>query len=82
MFEFYEDNVEQESQNALGGGGRYDLLVKELGGQDTPAAGFAFGGKIILCYAVKEEGKLVITENNSKFFLAQLGETSSNAFIE
>jgi histidyl-tRNA synthetase len=31
------------SQDALGGGGRYDLLVEELGGQPTAAVGFASG---------------------------------------
>lgn len=31
------------SQDALVGGGRYDLLVGELGGKSTPAVGFAAG---------------------------------------
>lgn len=31
------------SQDALAGGGRYDLLVKELGGKPTRAVGFAAG---------------------------------------
>ncbi|MCH8486784.1 MAG: histidine--tRNA ligase [Candidatus Cyclonatronum sp.] len=31
------------SQDALGGGGRYDLLVEEIGGAPTPAVGFACG---------------------------------------
>ena len=31
------------AQDALGGGGRYDLLVEEIGGQSTPAVGFASG---------------------------------------
>lgn len=31
------------AQNALGGGGRYDRLVHELGGPDTPAIGFGAG---------------------------------------
>ncbi len=31
------------SQDALGGGGRYDLLVEEIGGKATPAVGFAAG---------------------------------------
>lgn len=31
------------SQNAIGGGGRYDGLVEELGGKSTPALGFAIG---------------------------------------
>jgi histidyl-tRNA synthetase len=31
------------AQNAVGGGGRYDQLVKDLGGPDTPAIGFSIG---------------------------------------
>ena len=31
------------SQNAVCGGGRYDSLVKNLGGEDIPAIGFAMG---------------------------------------
>lgn len=31
------------SQDALAGGGRYDLLTEELGGKQTPAVGFAAG---------------------------------------
>src|SRR5574344_1145119 len=31
------------SQNAVCGGGRYDSLVKNLGGEDTPAVGWAMG---------------------------------------
>ena len=31
------------AQNAIGGGGRYDKLAKEVGGRDTPGLGFALG---------------------------------------
>ncbi len=31
------------SQNAVAGGGRYDNLVQDIGGPDTPATGFAIG---------------------------------------
>jgi histidyl-tRNA synthetase len=31
------------AQDSLGGGGRYDYLVAEFGGPDTPAVGFALG---------------------------------------
>ena len=41
VFEIQTDSL--GSQNALCGGGRYDYLVEELGGPDTPAIGFAAG---------------------------------------
>ncbi len=36
------------AQNAVGGGGRYDGLVEDLGGPDTPGIGFALGVDRIL----------------------------------
>lgn len=41
VFEIKSNNL--GSQNAVCGGGRYDSLVKNLGGQDTPAVGWAMG---------------------------------------
>jgi len=43
------------AQNALGGGGRYDGLVGEMGGPDTPGIGFALGLERILL-ALDAEG--------------------------
>ena len=48
LFEIRGTGGELGSQNALGGGGRYDNLVRELGGPDTPAIGFAIGLERIL----------------------------------
>jgi histidyl-tRNA synthetase len=48
LFEIRSDAGEVGAQNALGGGGRYDLLVQELGGASTPAIGFALGVERIL----------------------------------
>ncbi len=36
------------AQDALGGGGRYDLLVEQFGGPPTPAVGFAAGVERLL----------------------------------
>jgi histidyl-tRNA synthetase len=41
-FEFRGDTLDS-AQNALGGGGRYDGLVEDLGGPSTPGVGFAIG---------------------------------------
>lgn len=36
------------AQDALAGGGRYDLLIEEIGGEPTPAVGFAAGMERLL----------------------------------
>lgn len=41
-FEFQGGTLDS-AQNALGGGGRYDGLVQDLGGPPTPGVGFALG---------------------------------------
>ncbi|MBI4549016.1 MAG: histidine--tRNA ligase [Ignavibacteriae bacterium] len=45
------------SQDALAGGGRYDLLVEELGGKSTPAVGFAAGIERLLMVMEKQKVK-------------------------
>jgi len=77
VFEFYEDTVEKKSQNALGGGGRYDLLVEQLGGESTPGCGFSMGVErtiSALKRKAKEGEKTMVDEKKAKLFFAQLGK--------
>lgn len=53
-FEFAADKL-QTAQNAVGGGGRYDGLIEELGGPPTQGIGFALGVDRILL-ACEAEG--------------------------
>ena len=46
------------AQSAVGGGGRYDNLVTDVGGPDTPAVGFSAGVERILM-ALKADGAAV-----------------------
>jgi histidyl-tRNA synthetase len=39
------------AQDALGGGGRYDLLIEQVGGKPTPSVGFSFGMERLLLAA-------------------------------
>lgn len=39
----FEVVVPSYGKNSLGGGGRYDRLIRQLGGPDVPAVGIAFG---------------------------------------
>lgn len=72
VFEIYEDSEEGKAQGALVGGGRYDNLVKILGGKDTPGCGAASGiGRIINLMKSK---KIRFPQPPSpEIYLAQLG---------
>lgn len=59
VFEFKYPSL--GAQDAIGGGGRYDGLIEELGGSKTPAIGFAFGIERLIL-ALNEEGKIPKTE--------------------
>ncbi len=48
VFELEVDVPEFGAQNVIGAGGRYDSLVKDLGGPETPAVGMAFGMERLL----------------------------------
>ena len=59
------------SQNALCGGGRYDLLVEQLEGEPTPGVGFAAGIERILL-ACENEKTLNLAESKVDLFIACL----------
>lgn len=55
VFEIKSNNL--GSQNAVCGGGRYDGLVEQLGGESTPAVGFAMGMERLISLIPKHEPK-------------------------
>ncbi len=61
------------SQDALAGGGRYDLLVEEVGGPKTPAVGFAAGIERLLI-ACEELGIELAEPPRPDLYLVTLGE--------
>lgn len=74
VFEYLPKNGDEEArQSALGGGGRYDLLVETLGGRPTPAAGFAIGLERVIL-SLKEQNIEVPEPLKPIVYLAQLGE--------
>lgn len=76
VFELYLDSGEEGAQSALGGGGRYDRLVEQLGGRPTPACGFAIGMERVMAALKKQaEGQATADAPRTKqLFFAQLGE--------
>lgn len=71
-FEIIMDHVGSR-QNAICGGGRYNKLISECGGEETPAIGFAAGMERILL-TLKEQGISLIGEEGIDFYMVSLGE--------
>ncbi len=65
------------AQNAIGGGGRYDDLVEELGGKPTPAVGFAAGIERMII--VMNQQKIEWPENKGlDIFIAKVSEINTD----
>lgn len=78
VWEWFATSDDQElAQTALGGGGRYDGLVEQLGGRPTPAVGCAFGLDRIVS-RLKEKNPMQNPELHRytpvDVFIAQLGD--------
>ncbi len=76
-FEFTTDKL--GTQNAIAAGGRYDGLVKDLGGPDVPGVGFAIGMErvILLLQALNLDG----SEKKDLVFFAMLGSVARDKFL-
>ncbi len=70
VFEFWDRS--DGAQNAVGGGGRYDGLAELMGGNPTPACGFAAGIERIIAN-MKREKIRVPHKDDLHLFVAQLG---------
>ena len=78
----FEIQPEDEgSQSAIGGGGRYDGLIEELGGKPTPALGFATGIERIILN-LKKQGIIVTTPPPLQVFIAYLGDPARDEAIK
>jgi histidyl-tRNA synthetase len=70
-FEFVHDGL--GAQSGIGGGGRYDGLMRQLGGQDLSGIGFGLGvDRTVL--ALRAEGKPVGSTSRCDVFGVPLGE--------
>ncbi|WP_205877665.1 histidine--tRNA ligase [Mycobacterium camsae] len=72
-FEFVHDGL--GAQSGIGGGGRYDGLMKELGGQDVSGIGFGLGVDRTLL-ALRAEGKSVASPARCEVFGVPLSEAA------
>lgn len=74
VFEAFEKG---EGGRALAGGGRYDSLIKRMGGPDFPAVGFALGD-VTLRDTLASRGKLPRLVQHPDVFAITVGETELN----
>jgi len=65
------------AQNAIGGGGRYDDLVEELGGKPTPAVGFAAGIERMIIAVDQQKVKWPV-EKGLDIFVAKVNEKNTD----
>lgn len=72
-FEFVHDGL--GSQSGIGGGGRYDGLMRQLGGQDLSGIGFGLGVDRTLL-ALRAEGKSVGEASRCDVFGVPLSEAA------
>jgi histidyl-tRNA synthetase len=68
------------AQSTLAGGGRYDDLIEELGGQPTPALGFAAGMERIILNLKKQQVE-VPPLPRPPVFIAYIGEEAKNEAV-
>ena len=79
VFEFVSENI--GAQGTVCGGGRYDGLIKELGGTDTPGIGFAVGIERILLL-LENTGVTIENPNKIKVYFSPMGEEESEKTFE
>jgi histidyl-tRNA synthetase len=77
----FEIQPESEgAQSTLGGGGRYDDLIGELGGKPTPAIGFASGMERIILN-LKKQGVSVPPLPRPRVFIAYVGDSARDEAV-
>ena len=70
------------SQDALAGGGRYDLLVAELGGKPTPGVGFAAGMERLMMVLQKSGSTEQKVQGPALYMIGMDDQSRSWAFVK
>jgi histidyl-tRNA synthetase len=80
VFEIYDKSSELR---AIGGGGRYDNLLKQFGGPSIPATGFGMGD-CVLGILLEEKGILnkQIAKSKLDYFVACVDESHKDAAVQ
>ena len=78
-FEFVHDGL--GAQSGIGGGGRYDGLMRQLGGKDLSGIGFGLGVDRTML-ALKAEGKTVGATSAVDVFAVPLGDAAKLSLVK
>ncbi len=76
IFEIMSDAPGMGAQTTICGGGRYDGLVEELGGPETPGIGFAMGIERILL-TLEQEKVMIPDATNLDAYVVGLGDATN-----
>ena len=79
VFEFVSDNI--GAQGTVCGGGRYDGLISQLGGNDVQGIGFAVGIERILML-LENTGVQIANPNKVEYYVAPMGEKEAEKAFE
>lgn len=79
VFEFISESI--GAQGTVCGGGRYDGLIDELGGQKTPSLGFGLGIERLMLL-MEAQGCEFPKESMPDLFIAALGEKAQLKAVE
>ncbi|MFI3206189.1 MAG: histidine--tRNA ligase [Clostridia bacterium] len=74
VFEFVAEGIGAKS--TVCGGGRYDGLVEEMGGKDTPALGFGMGLERLLL-TLESQGIDLSQEDECEVYIASMGKEAN-----
>jgi len=81
VFEVIATDPNTREKYALLGGGRYDGLVRQLGGRNTPGIGFAIGIERLVKELMKTE-HYIEDKKASQVFLIQLGDMAKKKSLK
>ena len=78
---FEVQSEEEGAQGTLGGGGRYDDLIEELGGKPTPGIGFAAGLERIIL-SLKKQNVPISALPRPQVFIAYIGNEARDEVVK
>ena len=73
VFEFHYTSKAGNNYGAIGGGGHYGHLVRDLGGPDVPGIGLSFGIERLVS-VIKDDQEEEIVEEGPDFYIMPMGE--------